>query len=265
MSWKESLPEDMRENKAFEGIDSIENLAKQHIDHMQYQGNSIRLPDADASQDAMNEFYGKMAEKVPGLMPTPNSDDPAAMKAMAKLLGVPDEVGGYKVPEAANNFDGVNSLLTIAHDSGLTQTQFDKVITGILSTTIGQQEGNQEQFDKDSRALKIKWGVTYEDNIELAKNTLAATKAPDELQLMAANGKLPSQTLEWLHQIGSQLGAEGINAQKNDETTRVSPAEAKSQIDTIMSDKDHPYWHPEKPGHDSAKTRVNELHAAAYR
>jgi len=39
----------------------------------------------------------------------------------------------------------------------------------------------------------------------------------------------------------------------------MTPQEASAQISDMMNNRDHDFWHNERPGHDAAKRRMVEL------
>ena len=181
MGWQEELPEDIRDNKAFADIDSVENLAKQHIDHMQYRGNSLRLPDKDASADIMKEFYGKIIDKVPGMIPKPNKDDKEAMAALHKSMGVPEKASAYVVPEG-KEYEGTSVVADLAHRNNLTQGQFEGLLSGLVDDVVEGVAKSSADFKKDMTDLKLDWGVRFEDNVDMAKAAINATKAQDDVK-----------------------------------------------------------------------------------
>lgn len=260
--WKSSLPEDLREHTALKDVKDVAGLAKSFVDTQSYLGNAIRIPGENAGEDDRKAFYEKLTTKVPGLIPTPDPENPEAMNALFKRMGRPDDPNGYEVPEGVEP-EKVADFAKMAHELGLNKAQFKKIVGSLGQAAATRQEQNQQEHQKELRALKQEWGITYEDNMELVGAVLQGTGAPPELQELAADRKLPVQTVKWLHAIGKQLGSEGVNFNKQESSTRVTPAEARAQIEEIMNDRNGPYWNKADPRHRDMVNKVVELHRAA--
>ncbi len=261
-SWRDSLPEEIRSHKTLVDVADVGSLAKQFIDAQAAAGTSIRIPGPDAGNEALTAFHAKLAEKVPGLIPTPDPDNADQMSALYTRMGRPAEAVGYEHPEGVDPTQMVD-FAKLAHSLGLTKAQYKGMLTSLVEKTTKTTEEVDEQFQAASRALKQEWGIVYEDNLQLVQSVMKGTDAPKELMELAADNKLPADSLKWLYNIGKQLGSEGINFQKDESTTRLSPSEAKSRSDEIMNDRKGPYWDGAHPQHKEYVQRVVDLNRAA--
>lgn len=261
-SWRDELPEEIRGHKTLTDVADVGSLAKQFIDAQAAMGTSIRIPGPDAGGEALTNFHAKLAEKVPGLIPTPDPENTDQMNALYTRMGRPTEAIGYEHPEGVDPTQ-MADFATLAHGLGLTKTQYKGMLTELVKFTATKQEATNKDFDQGIRTLKQEWGIVYDDNLQLVQSVMKGTGAPKEFMEMAANGKLPAESLKWLHAIGKQLGSEGINFQKDESTTRLAPQEAAARSAEIMADTKGPYWDGAHPQHKEYVQRVVDLNRAA--
>ncbi len=261
-NWRDNLSDELKAHKSLADVKDVSSLAQQFIDGQAMIGQSIRIPGPEAGDDAMKAFHAKLGDKVPGLIQTPNVDDKESMNALYKTLGRPDEATGYEHPEGMDATK-MADFANLAHGLGLSRTQYGKMVAALHEFTIVQQEAATDQFVADTRALKQEWGIVYDDNLQLVDAVMKGTGAPKEMLELAANGKLPASAAKWLHNIGKQLGTEGINFNKDEYTSRVAPSEAKARVEEIMADSKGPYWDAHHPQHKEYIQRVVDLNRAA--
>jgi hypothetical protein len=261
-NWRESLPEDLRENKTLADVKDVGSLAQQFIDSQQMIGQSIRVPGPDAGEEDMSKFYGKLVDKVPGLIPTPDPENPEVMSALYKKLGRPDDPSSYEHPEGVDP-NQVADFARLAHGLGLTNSQYKQVVGTLAQQMKDNEDAKKAVVAEGKRALKQEWGIVYEDNLQLVDSVMKGTGAPKEMLELAASGTLPADTLKWLYNVGKQLGTEGINFNKDESTTRLAPAEARNRAQEILDDSTGPYWNASHPQHREYVQRVVDLNKAA--
>jgi len=243
-------------------VKDVAGLAKQFVDTLSAQGQMIRIPGPDAGDDALIAFHTKLSDKVPGLIPTPNPENAEQMNALYKQMGRPDEVTGYEHPEGVDATQMVE-FAALAHGLGLTKAQYSKMVGSLHEFTTKKADADNDAFVAAQRALKQEWGIVYEDNLQLVSSVMKGTGAPDSMMELAADNKLPPDAVKWLYNIGKQLGTEGINFDKDEGTTRLSPSEAKARSKEIMDDEQGPYWNGAHPQHKEFVQRVVDLNRAA--
>lgn len=261
-NWRDSLPEEIRGHKTLADVADVGSLAKQFIDAQAAMGTSIRIPGPNAGAEALTNFHAKLAEKVPGLIPTPDPENADQMSALFDRMGRPKEAIGYEHPEGVDPTQ-MAEFAALSHGLGLTKTQYKGILSELAKFTATKQEANDENFNTGIQKLKQDWGIVYEDNLQLVQSVMKGTGAPKEFMELAADNKLPAESLRWLHAIGKQLGSEGINFQKDESTTRLAPAEAKARAQEIMADEAGPYWDGAHPQHKEYVQRVVDLNRAA--
>jgi len=237
-------------------------LAKQFIDAQAAMGTSIRIPGPEAGAEALTNFHAKLTEKVPGLIPTPDPENTEQMNALYARMGRPAEAIGYEHPDGVDPTQ-MADFAALSHGLGLTKTQYKGILTELAKFTATRNEATDADFDQGIRTLKQEWGIVYDDNLQLVQSVMKGTGAPPEFMELAASNKLPAASLKWLHNIGKQLGSEGINFQKDESTTRLAPAEAAARSAEIMADMKGPYWDGAHPQHKEYVQRVVDLNRAA--
>ena len=116
--WRDNLPEELKGHKGLADVKDVNGLAQQFLDGQAMIGNSIRVPGPDAGTEALAAFHTKLSDKVPGLIPTPDRDNPEQMNALYKQMGRPDDVMGYEHPEGVDATK-MGDFAKLAHELGL--------------------------------------------------------------------------------------------------------------------------------------------------
>ena len=261
-SWRDSLPEELKDHKGLADVKDVGGLAQQFLDSQQMIGQSIRVPGEDAGEDAWKAFHEKLTTKVPNLIPMPDVENAETMSTLYNKLGRPEDATGYEHPEGVDA-TVMKDFAELAHGLGLSKSQYSKMVGKLQEFTAAKQEAASEAFVNGIRELKQEWGIVYEDNLQIVDAVMKGTGAPKEMLELAANGKLPAEATRWLHGIGKQLGTEGINFNKDEFSTRVAPAEARARVAEIMGDLKGPYWDGGHPQHKEFVQKVVDLNRAA--
>jgi len=261
-NWRDSLPEELKDHASLKDVKDIPGLAKQFVDTLSAQGQMIRIPGPEAGAEALTAFHTKLSDKVPGLIPTPDRDNEDQMNALYKQMGRPNDAAGYEHPEGVDATK-MADFAALAHTLGLSKAQYSKMVGALQDFTTVRKDAASEAFNTSMRALKQDWGIVYEDNLQLVNSVMKGTDAPKDMLEAAANGQLGADSLRWLHNIGKQLGTEGINFNKDEFSSRVTPAEARQRVAEIMDDTNGPYWTAGHPQHAEYVQRVVDLNRAA--
>ena len=223
--WREALPAEFREAPFFKGdgktpeqvIADLENAAS-------WQGNSIRIPGPDATDETRKEFLQKAMDKLPGMMPVPDYDNQP--EVLAKL-GKPESPDGYKVPEGVEVPDVIKEN---AFAANLTQAQFDALV-GREMEALRQSNDAREAAQKATEdALKETWGVATEDRLKDVEALLNAPGAPEALKQQFEGKNLDAETIKFLYGM-VEAGAEkaAVVEKSQGREGRLTPAEAREQ------------------------------------
>lgn len=195
-------------------LDGYRNLEK--VLGADRAGRTVVLPGEKAEQAEIDAFYSK--------------------------LGRPAEAKDYKVdvpagapPEYADGFRAV------AHQLGLTSKQAEGLVKWnnefAGNAAAAQQNQSVAAFQADSEALKQAWGAAHDQNVVVARNTVAALGLDNATidKMSAAIGHKP--LMELLHKIGAKTGeGEFVSGSGSNYGSALTPAQAKSRIEELRRD-----------------------------
>lgn len=262
-----SLPEDIRSQLG--DIKDIENLAKGYISAQSMIGRSIRIPSADASKEAIEEFYNKLNE-VQGVARLPDFDSGEGVEDFFNKLGRPESPDKYKfeTPEGIHlDGEALGQFSGLAHKMGLTQKQANELVAYEIDRINHYNESIKAQADAAIGTLKAKWGADFDNRLNGAKQVLNqyASDFPEAIEELknstAANNPAVVQMLSDLYGSLQESGAI-----QPSETSRygMTPDEAKAQISDIQNNRAHPYHNPNDKEHSAAVAKMHRLYSAAF-
>ena len=265
VSWRDGLPEDIRDNASLVDFKDINGLAKSFIDTKSAMGNAIRVPGEDAGDEARTEFNAKLLAAAPNLMLKPDFDNPEQSAEFFRSLGAPDAVGGYELPEVEGlNYpeERANVLRKAALEVGATKKQFTGMMKIAMEADAAAIVARNEQLAEGMKELKTEWGMAYDTNHKTAILMAEKTGAPESLVEAMKNGQTGPDVFKWLQSLSTKFGPEGqqmLNQEDGGAEKASIPAEAQAQIDEIMANKKHPYWVASDPGHKAALDKMIKL------
>lgn len=263
--WRDHLPEDIASDKSLESFDSIDKLAKAYIDTKADVGRSIRIPGPDADDSTIDTFNAKLMEAVPGLMRVPNPDDADSLNQVFDKLGRPKEATEYAIPEGIPDSEvGTNfkkqleGMRELAHENGLTKTQWEKQATKLIenfNNQLNEMEG--ATYDEQER-LRSEWGSATDSKFKSILDLAQQTDAPESLREGIINRTLDADTMKWLDSMVSALSdGPQMRFQGMQDKHRITPNEAEAQINEIMAREE--YWDPTSPQQKTLLDKVIEL------
>lgn len=243
-NWRDSLPLDMKTNDTLSKFKDVGSLAKSYLDMERFVSTTGRVPKGDSTNgDEWNSFY--------------------------KHWGRPEKPGEYKYPDNVPpeynlNDEFKDQIAGLAHELGLNQKQFDKMIRWGVDTSKGIYDKNNALQTTETEKLKHRWGWSAESNFDRARRTiatLAGMKADHPfIQWLEASGNDHNPVvIEFFYDVSKQLGEDNFV----DEETRAQQTEAASaqrRINEIMSDSKGPYWNENDPRHNDVVTEVAKLY-----
>ena len=271
-TFNDSLPEDLRTNESLANFKDVGGLAKSYVEMKSMQGNSIRIPSAEASDDDRKSFNEKMISQMPSLMLKPDFDNAEQSNEFYRTLGAPEEAGGYEMPTV----EGIEmpeergaALQKIAHEAGLTKSQFDKVMTAAMGLDVAAVETRTANLKVEAEALHAEWGMAFDERKGTVVAVAKHTGAPDRLIAAIEADEAGNDTMQWLLKMSAFVKGEGVELgkQTNDDVDgnngKMTPSEARGIISDIQGNKSHPYWNQNDPAHGDALKKMVELQAAA--
>ncbi len=167
-NWKEGIADEHL--SAVSGFQSKAELAKGYSELFTKMGSSTKIPTADSPAEEVSAFY--------------------------KQLGRPDTADGYKVPELEEgqevNKEFFGSMATAAHEIGMSNSQFDKIVGRYVEYEKQVREAEIVEFNRyreeADRKLHEELGADYDKDIELSKRAYTEY-ASDELKELLTTDK----------------------------------------------------------------------------
>lgn len=194
-----------------------------------------------ASYKSLETVYG--ADKAGRTIIRPKDDNDAeGIAAFRQALGVPKDLTGYKLPEAAKDDPSFKSFAEHALKVGMPAAQFEATMAWLDATQKQMDEKWKAEASKVSSEqlakLRAEWGPESAKREEYAKRfALESGWSAEEWQKMEmAIGTARLLTQFYKHGsamgepkfVGGEGGAGGFNAQK---------AQIQKQIDQLMADR----------------------------
>ncbi len=268
--WQETLPKDVQEWNETKEAKDPEAFWKVMANLKSFRGrDAIRIPSKEASEADVAAFHKKIMEKVPGLSKSVDKNDPEAMAALYKTLGAPEKADDYKVDIGEKNKDNnldlslIEVFRPLAQANGISQKQFNNIVNGIVDANLEKSATAAGMLKANSDSLKEEWGGAYKQNVDMVTVLTDTFDAPDMIKAAIKDGVMDQGSMQMFHKMAVAMGSEGAGI-IDDKANRgaLSPADAKDQIADIMSNKDHPYWNSQMPGHLDAKKKMRKLRLA---
>lgn len=256
------LSEDYLGNEGLKDFKDVNGLAKAYLDTKSMVGRSIQVPGDDAGNDDWDKFYGSISDKTGNrVMPRPNGENAEAMKGLYAAMGRPEDVGGYDIPDidGAQIDDGRRDMLRgLAHDAGLSNEQFSKVLGGVLQSDVDAQAQHDLSVKEGVQALQSELGFAYDGKMKGAEHIKNTFFKFIDIPLEQMGAESARAFIELADAFGSE--ANGVVADKGMQQGTLSPSQAQEKISEIMNNKEHPYWKPDDPANNVARAKMRELH-----
>jgi len=240
-NWRTQLgDEGVKNNAALDKFKTVEGIAKSYLSLEKMVGkDKISIPTDATSEEEMSDFYNK--------------------------LGRPETAEGYKFDKAELP-DGIpydeeleKGFASKAHELGLSQKQAGELLNwynGASIEGISQAEkANADAMVEAEIGLKKEWGNAYESKLAIANKAVRTFEAADELKRLGLHNN--PVMVKMMSKIGEAISEDKL---VGDSGTNMTPADAKSEIDSIMGDKKSPYFNSDHPQHKEFVTKVNKLY-----
>lgn len=196
----ETLPEDIRGYKAFAETENLQSLANQLVNAQSALGKKrLEAPSEDWTDDNWNEFYSNMR---------PENDEYTV--AEISELSLPEEFQGQNLdlPD-----DGVQQMVDLAGQMGLTQRQFDimyqTTVQNLMQNNQQSSQGVDEALKEYRASLSADWQADFDVNLKQSKEAFAAlTQDIPELNELVQDPTLANHPgiLKLFHKIAQVSG-----------------------------------------------------------
>ena len=282
--WKDDLNEENKGSPALKDIgEDVNDLVKSFINSQQRLGDSIRIPSSEASPEDVTAFHQRLIEKVPGLIPTPDGENPETIDIFLSAMGKPKDKDGYTLPDLEGidvNDIRAELIRSSALEQGLTQKQLNGFLTKMYEADLEGIDNSSQVVHQDQLDLKREWGVTHANRIKALTDNMLLSEAPAGLTDALKNKQLDSGMIKWLDSIFSKFSEEGGELGKHEDEGKggddVVPTEAAERANEIrkkLSDPSTPKVGPEydallsklvkyeSMAHPGSSTNINDLRA----
>ena len=242
----QQLPEEIRDHPSLQSINDVGNLGLSYV-------NAQRLIGAD---------------KIP-LPKNPTEDD---LSNIYSRLGRPDEPSGYAIQADGQILTegDVNTYTDIAHKLGLSKAQANGILdyyrSSIQQTTEAMSKDSEQQRQQIEQSLKAEWGADYDAKVTQANRAVSDIAGEDLLQMVLQDGTKVGNHPAFIKAFANFADFKNSvtkedTISENSVNYRMSPADAKAKIDTIMNDRSHAYWDRKNPvARDKAVKEVQDLY-----
>jgi hypothetical protein len=240
-NWRESLPEEYRENPAIKTIADIPTLTKGYIEAQSRLGNSVRIPSREAGPEDRKAFRDRVLAfgKDFGITAIPGEGEDAA--AFHAALGRPDKPEGYELPvyddpDGDVDMSDADALRPVAHQLGISKAQFKGLVKAATDANMATQREQMMRQKADQDGLKKEWGAAYTLRMTQLKNFLDINGAPPNLKAAIETGGIDSHSAKWIYNIMETIGGESAEVSgqgKGGNSTTLTPTEALDRVAEI--------------------------------
>lgn len=204
----------------------------------------------------------ELASKKGVILPSEGADE-KEWEPVYNSLGRPEKPDGYKyqAPNGAKLNDAyLNEFKTQAHQMGMTQKQFEKLVNTRIEFETKEQKANTEaqlKFKQDGEtSLRKEWGAKYDEKISMIQKAIKSF-----------GGDLPADPKEYDPRLTKLIGSMAEHLSEATLGTlgivkggALTPEEAKEKIASIRNNKEHPYNIANHPKHLEALKEIDDLY-----
>lgn len=245
-NWKDSLPDDLKAEKALESIQDIPGLAKSYIHAQKLVGaDKIPVPNKFATDEDWQAVYSK--------------------------LGRPENPDAYEFNLKENSNIDENALKGFketAHKNGLLPKQAEAIMNFYNDMTqnyIEDLNSKSEQGRSNAeQALKKEWGAAFDNKVQQASTIANKYINNDFAHLTLSDGTKIGDHPDFIKafaNIANDLGEDKLVAAQGPQY--MTPAEIDKQIASLQQEGSA-YWNKNHPGHALAVQEVQDLLALKH-
>lgn len=222
-------------------VESYRNLEK--LLGADKANNAVILPKADSKPEEWGAFYDR--------------------------LGRPTGPDGYKIaPPNEGNDAFAKEIAGKFHELGLTKTQGEAMSQWFNERFQQGAESAQamkaQAFQADDGALRQEWGAAYTQNLSTAQQAARALGMDADSIQKIADALGHKATMNLFQGIGARMSEDAFVAPGVPQgfKSAMTPAQAKAEIQSLMTDKD--FVAKYTGGNTDARNKMAQLHAFAY-
>jgi len=242
-SWKEAIPEDLRNDPNISKFTELESLAKSYVNATRMIGqDKVAVPNNNSTDDQWNEVYDKLGR--------PESPDKYQLDAKSDVVPLDESA--------------IKSFAENAHKLGLNNKQAQ----GILEYYKNSMESSAQQSKIDTETaqanaeqeLRKEWGSNYESNIKKAGAIAKANMNTEILDMELKDGTRLGDhpaIIKGFANIANLMSEDKLVSTESESVDKGTDYEA--EISKIVNDRDGPYWNKSHPDHDKVVQQVFTL------
>ena len=242
-SWKEAIPEELRNDPNISKFTELEALAKSYVNATRMIGqDKVAVPNNNSTDDQWNEVYDKLGR--------PESPDKYQLDI--KSEAVPLDEGAIK------------SFAENAHQLGLNNKQAQGILEFYKNSMEGSLQQNQVDMEtaqaNTEQELRKEWGRAYEDNIKKAGAVAKANMDANILDMQLKDGTRLGDhpaVIKGFANIANLMSEDKLVSTESENVSQ--GIDYDSEISKIVNDRDGPYWNKAHPDHDKIVQKVFNL------
>jgi hypothetical protein len=234
------LEQDMMNEPSIRNMKDLNSLVKSYVHAQKMVGaDKITIPQKGAPTEQWNEVFTK--------------------------LGLPKKEE-YKINKSEKSFlgdDFYTKATELGHELGILPHQMQGFVQKLEVDAGAQFEARTQAATRNQEEavnnLKKEWGTAFDAKLHNAKEVLKKFGG-EEISNFISEAGLGNEPrfIKLLEKIGSSLKEARMIEGKDDSG---SPADTQEALDSILKDKNHPYWDSNHVGHANAAKQVSDLFA----
>lgn len=185
-SFLDSINDDFKAHVEAKGFKDVNDVVKSYVNLEKLVGNSVRVPNKESSQEAVQDFYEKIKD-VPGILLENDKEQ------LYSRLGRPESADGYTLDELVKAdiaqalpqvHDELQQFKQVAFELGLNNEQASKLAQLELGKREVELQNWMSKYESGQEALKKHWGTDYDNRLQAAKQTakIYAKEHPEAIQ-----------------------------------------------------------------------------------
>lgn len=227
-SWRDGIDDAYRNDPAFNGMESFNDLAKAHVN--------------------AQELIGRK-----GVIKPIETDSPEIHAKYREDMGIPTSAEGYTLegfdPSISDvDEDFLGAMRGLAHSVDISDTDFTKMVNGysIYSNEIMSERNRVagESTEEGIKGLRTEWGAAYEANRnlgEVAMSQLTDGSNSDITQLPLADGTVLGNHpgfMKIMAKVGKNMTEKGLIGDKPVNNHGLSPEEANLALESMYANQE---------------------------
>jgi hypothetical protein len=242
-SWKEAIPEDLRNDPNISKFTELEALAKSYVNATRMIGqDKVAVPNNNSTDDQWNEVYDKLGR--------PESPDKYQLDAKSDVVPLDESA--------------IKSFAENAHQLGLNNKQAQGILEFYKNSMEGSAQQNQVDMEtaqaNAEQELRKEWGRAYEDNIKKAGAVAKANMDANILDMQLKDGTRLGDhpaIIKGFANIANLMSEDKLVSTESENVSQGIDYDA--EISKIVNDRDGPYWNKAHPDHDKIVQKVFNL------